>query len=343
MIFWIICFAEGIKMNMDQNNAIVNNQIKHFKWVKKYPYIVIFSTLTLIYILISLLFDRFFIESNLIALLKSFSFIGIAAFGQCVVLLSRGIDLSVSATYNFSGVFCAVIIQSLGLPAIIAVFICLAASVTFGLISGMLVTKLKLSPFIATIGMLSIINGFSHLITENNPSLYLPIELRLIGQGYIGPLPVSFVIYICFAVIFAILLHSTVMGIRLFAIRGNEWGAKVSGINVNGIKLFAYALSGFTAGLAGLMDAARVGFAWPSTGVGYELNSVAAAVIGIVSISNGLTTILGVIVGSLFIVMLQNSFMLLNISGYWQQIVIGITVLSIIAFSRGIKINEPTE
>ncbi|WHH60740.1 ABC transporter permease [Petroclostridium sp. X23] len=311
-----------------------------WKSLLKYPIIIAFIIMTAVIISLSTLIDGFLSDNNLLSLLNLISFLGIAALGQSIVLVSGGIDLSVNSIYTFAGVVCAVAIQLLGLPVPIAVALGLIASVFFGLINGIIISRLKLSPFITTIGMLGIIRGCTNAITMNFPILYLPIEFRSLSQGYIGIFPFSLAVLLFFIIIISVLMHSTIIGKWIFAIGGNEWTVKISGINTDNVKMLVYVLSGSIAGIAGMLDASRIGFASPAAESGFELGTVAAAAVGSIGISSGLVSVMGTMIGTTFIGALRNSLSLLNIASCWQQIIIGIVTIYTIALANKRKADN---
>ena len=278
-------------------------------------------------LILSLLTDRFFTSSNMLSVSRQFSFIALVAIGQCLVIISGGIDLSVGSVFAFSGVIAGMAIRTWELHPILAIIMGLAAGAAFGYINGFFVTILKLPPFIATLGTMSVARGLSYVITEGFPVPIGSDGFRFIGQGHIGPIPVPVVLLLIMAVLFTVFLKKTVIGRHLYAIGGNEESARVSGINVNRVKRTVFCLSGVMAGLAGIATASRLGVAQSTAGMGYELDAIAAVIIGGASVKGGVGTVVGAILGAAIMGVLRNALVLLGVSAYWQQAVIGSVVL----------------
>ncbi|KJS50570.1 ABC transporter permease [Desulfosporosinus sp. BICA1-9] len=276
---------------------------------------------------IAVLSDKFLTTDNLLSVFRAFSFVAIMAIGECLVIITGGIDLSVSSIFAFSGVISAMAMVQWGLPVPLAIMIGMAAGVAFGFANGIFITKLKLPPFIATLGILSIARGLSYGITGGYPIPDFPASFKFIGQGYIGIIPFPVILLILLGIIFSIFLRSTVFGRRIYAIGGNEEAARVSGINTDRTKIIVYCLSGLLAGIAGMATAARLGVAQSTAGMGYELDTIAAVIIGGTSVSGGVGTVFGAIIGAAIMGVLRNGLILLNVSAYWQQTVIGCVII----------------
>ncbi|NRF95674.1 ABC transporter permease [Paenibacillus frigoriresistens] len=271
--------------------------------------------------------DKFLTFDNLFSVFRSFSFIGMMAIGECLVIVAGGIDLSVGSVFAFSGVVSALGMTQWGLPIPVSLSLGLLSGVAFGWMNGLIITKVKLPPFIATLGTMSIARGLSYVITGGYPIPNMPESFKFIGSGHIGPIPFPVLLLIILGIIFSVFLRKTIIGRRIYAIGGNEEAARVSGIHINRVKIYVYTLSGFLAAVAGIATVARLGVGQSTAGIGYELDTIAAVIIGGASVNGGVGTVFGAIIGAAIMGVLKNGLILLNVSAYWQQTVIGCVVL----------------
>jgi len=271
--------------------------------------------------------------SNITQVLRAVSFIAIMAVGQAVVIISGGIDLSPGSVLGLAGVVTA-IGYNRSLPGVVPILAGLGVGVLAGGSSGWLITKAKLPPFIATLGMLSVARGLAYAITGGETIRNLPENFLFVGQGAVMGIPIPIWIMLIFAVLVAQFLSRTMWGRYAFAIGGNEEAARLSGIAVGRMKMIFYTLSGFSAALAGVLYVSRFGVGQSTAGLGYELDVIAAAVIGGVSLSGGRGNITGVILGSILMGILRNGLVLLNVSAYWQQVAIGLVIILAVILDR---------
>jgi ribose transport system permease protein len=274
--------------------------------------------------------------TNLSQVVRATSFIAIMAVGQSAVMIAGGIDLAVGSVLGLSGVVTAMLL-TLDTGLFAAGGAGLLAGLLCGAGSGLLVTRAKLPPFIATLGMMSIARGLAFSITGGETIRSLPPEFLAIGQSNLLGIPIPIVIMIMFAASAAVFLKSTAWGRYVYAIGGNEQAAHYSGVPVEAIKLSVYTLCGLAAGAAGVLFTSRFGVGQSTAGLGYELDVIAAAVIGGVSLSGGRGTILGAIIGSLLMGILRNGLVLLNVSAYWQQVAIGLVIVIAVVMDRRTK------
>lgn len=286
---------------------------------------------------LSLATDTFLTSTNIFNMLRAFSWIAIAAFGECLVILTAGIDLSVGSNMALSGLSAALLLTT-GVPVPVAVAGGLLTGALVGAINGLLVTRFRLPAFIATLGTLSIARGLTFGATSGWPVRHLPKSFNLIGQfdlpvGSWGvPLPV--IVMLVLAVLVSLFLSRTVSGRHIYAVGGNEEAARVSGINPNWIKLFVYTSGGLLAGLGGILMTARLGVAAPTAATSYELDIIAAAVIGGVSLFGGEGTILGVLIGAALMQTIRTGLNLLGFPTYWQPAAIGTVIILAIVFDQ---------
>jgi len=278
--------------------------------------------------------EQFLVEDNIFSVLRQISFIAILAIGECLVIITGGIDLSVGSVFAMSSVVGAMSMAQWGVSVFMGIIIGLVVGAVFGLANGLFITKLRLPPFIATLGTLSIARGLAYGVTGGYPISSLPPAFKYIGQGYIGPVPFPVILLVFFAIVFTIFLKRTVLGRRIYAIGGNEESARVSGIKVQNIKLIVYTLSGVMASVAGMATAGRLGVAQSTAGQGYELDAIAAVIIGGASVTGGIGTVVGAIIGAAIMGVLKNGLVLLSVSAYWQQAIIGFVIILAVSMDQ---------
>ncbi len=274
--------------------------------------------------------------SNLSQVIRALSFIAIMAVGQSPVIISGGIDLAVGSLLGLTGVVTAVLL-TMGVNITLTIFAGLVVGLTSGLINGVIITKAKLPPFIVTLGSMSMVRGLAFAITGGETIRSLPPEFLTIGQGSILEIPIPIVMMAVVALVVGYFLRSSTWGRYVYAIGGNEQAALYSGVNVDRVKLIVYGLCGLCAGIAGVLFTSRFGVGQSTAGLGYELDVIAAAVIGGISLSGGRGTILGAIIGSLLMGILRNGLVLLNVSPYWQQFAIGVVIILAVILDRKTK------
>jgi inositol transport system permease protein len=319
-------------------------------FVRKYAIVLIFIAM---FVGMTFLTDAFLQPRNLVNVVRQISVVGLIAIGVTMVIITMGIDLSSGSVLALAAVFAASLAQQPGwhdakypglvVPVIVPILVALAIGVLCGAINGGLVARFKIPPFIATLGMMTVARGFA-LIYSNRPVSGLTDTYNFIGQGEIfkvipiqPPLgiPIPVIILAVVAVAAHVMLNNTRFGRHIYAIGGNEQAALISGLNVGRIKIGVYTIAGLLSGLAGLVLSSRIGSGQAGLAVGYELDAIAAAVIGGTSLSGGIGTIWGTIIGALIIGVLNNGLDLLNVSAYWQTIVKGsIIVIAVIIDER---------
>jgi ribose transport system permease protein len=279
---------------------------------------------------LSIYTDTFLTSTNLFNILRAFSWIAISAFGQCMVIITAGIDLSVGSVMGISGLASAMLMVR-GVPVPIAVAGGLLTGLAVGLLNGLMITKGKLPPFIATLGSLLMFRGLCYGLTGGWPVRELPQSFRNLGQYDIPianlnvPLPLIFMLVT--AVLVSIFLTRTVWGYRIYAVGGNETATRLSGINTDRTKIMVYALCGFLTAIGGILMTARLGVASPTAANAYELDVIAAAVVGGTSLMGGEGTILGALIGAAIMQVLRNGLVLVGVSAYWLQAVQGFVIV----------------
>ncbi|MCL6591556.1 MAG: ABC transporter permease [Firmicutes bacterium] len=277
--------------------------------------------------------ETFPTSDNLFSVARQFSYIAITAIGELLVIITGGIDLSVGSIMGIGAVLTGFLMYHLHYPIHLAIIIGVIGGAFFGLLNSLFITKLKLPPFIATLGTLSIGRGLAYAITEGYTVPVPPLYARL-GQGYLGPIPYPVIYMVVIGILFAVFLGRTVIGRRIYALGGNEEAAKVSGINVSRLKIIVYMLAGALAAIGGIVCSARLGVAQSTLALGYELDVIAAVFIGGASTSGGSGTVLGTILGAAIMGIIRNGLVLLNVSPYWVQTAIGAVIIISIGFDR---------
>ncbi|PTK77055.1 ribose ABC transporter permease [Staphylococcus haemolyticus] len=297
--------------------------------------IIPFIGLILLIIVVSILNPSFLDLSNLLNLLRQISINGLIAFGMTFIILTGGIDLSVGSILALSSAFIALMITS-GVDPIIALIIGVLIGFVLGAVNGLLVTKGNMEPFIATLATMTIFRGLTLVITDGNPITNLGDSylFQLFGKGYFIGIPVPAVTMIIVFVILLIILQKTTFGRHTYAIGGNEVAAKISGIKVNKIKILIYGISGLMSALAGGILTSRLNSAQPTAGTSYELDAIAAVVLGGTSLTGGKGRIVGTLIGVLIIGVLNNGLNLLGVSSFYQQVVKGVVILIAVLIDR---------
>jgi ribose/xylose/arabinose/galactoside ABC-type transport system permease subunit len=287
----------------------------------------IYFAFALLVIVMGIISPPFFNPSNIINILRQTSVNGIIAVGMTMVIITGGIDLSVGSLLALSAVIATSFAHPGQWPVVVPVSLGLFVGLAGGTLNGLLIAKKRIAPFIVTLGMMTAARGLALVYTNGRPVINLSDSYNRIGGGYWAGVPVPVWIFIAVLLIGAFVLHYTRFGRYVFAVGGNELAARVSGINTNRIKISVYALTGALAGLAGVVLSSRVMSGSASTGQGYELDAIAAVVIGGTSLSGGVGTIAGTITGALIIGVMNNGLDLMNVSSYWQQIVKGLIIV----------------
>lgn len=269
----------------------------------------------------------FLTGDNILTVMQEFSYVAIAALGGAMVIMTRGIDLSVGANMALTGLIAADMMgPGHGMPAVLAVLIGLALGLLVGLVNAFLITVIGLQPFIATLGMLSVIRGTA-LVRSQGFTLYPPSSFTHLGQGTVAGIPNPVIIMVVLTVILTIFLSNTALGRHIYAVGGNENASRLLGIKVQWVKVFVYAAAGVLAGVGGILLMSFLGSADPGGASGYELDVIAAAVIGGVSLFGGEGSLIGVILGAALIEEIRNGMTLMNVQSYWTPVVIGIVIL----------------
>lgn len=294
------------------------------------------ASLIVMVIAFSLASPNFFTVNNIIGILLSTAVIGILAVGVTFVIITGGIDLSIGTVMTLASVITGVFISMWGLPISLGIIGGLLAGAVAGLTSGLVIAKLKVPPFIATLGMMMMAQGLSLVISGTRPIYFLATPgFRGVAMNSPLGVPNAVVIFFAAAIVAGFLLNRTVLGRYTYALGSNEEAARLSGINIDRWKIGIYTLGGLFSGLAGVVMASRLNSAQPSLGVGYELEAIAAVVIGGTSLSGGEGSIGGTVIGAFIMSVLINGLRILSMPQEWQKVVTGaIVILAVYADVR---------
>lgn len=279
--------------------------------------------------------DAFMTPDNIIGILQSTTVIGVLAIASTFIIITSGIDLSVGVLMTFCAVMAGVFMVNWGLPLPLGIVLALGMGALSGCISGLAITKLKVPPFIATLGMMMLLKGLSLIITNTRPIYFNDVEgfdqIALgswIGEVLPGlPIPNGVLIMFVVAAMAAVVLNKTALGRYTFALGSNEEAVRLSGVNVDRWKIIIYTFSGAICGIAGLLIASRLNSAQPALGQGYELDAIAAVVIGGTSLSGGVGTILGTIIGAFIMSVLINGLRIMSVAQEWQMVLTGLIII----------------
>ena len=295
-----------------------------------------FGALILLIIFFSFANEHFLNFENFVNILIATAVVGVIALGETFVIVTGGIDLSVGTVMTLSSVMTAVTITNMGLPVPVGVLAGVLTGGVMGLLNGVLIARLKLPPFIATLGVLNIARGLALVITQtrpiyfsNNPEFNTGVMGNLFGIKISGDFGIPNIAIIMFVavIVAAYILNRTALGRYTFALGSNEEAVRLSGVNVQVWKMAVYTVCGLFAGLAGVLIAARVNSAQPALGFGYELDAISAVVIGGTSLAGGEGTILGTIIGAFIVRTLTNGLQIMSVPQEWQIVVTGVVVI----------------
>ena len=287
----------------------------------------IFLILLLMCVITAVAEPAFLKLSNLLSTARSFSAIAIAGIGVLMIIITGGIDLSIGSVYGLAGVISAFGCSLFGLPVPVAMLMGVLSGAIFGALNGLMVVYCKLPPFIATLGTMQIARGLCTILTRGYPVSDLPSGYMFLGQGEFLFVPMAVWCMVIIAVIFAVFLNQTVVGRRIFAMGGNAEATRISGINIKALIVLVYTLGAALGAFAGIISASKLGVGQPTAGNGFEMDAIAAVVIGGASLSGGAGSVLGTIIGAAIIGVLRNALVLLSVDSYWQTLIMGVVII----------------
>jgi ribose transport system permease protein len=284
------------------------------------------GALIVVFIFLSIASPVFLSADNLFNVGAQTAVVAVIAIGMTLVIITAGIDLSVGSVAALSGVVGVMMMANLGLPVPLAIIGGTLVGALAGLVNGLLVSVAGLAPFIATLGMLTVARGLVYIVTNAQAIFGAPDSFRLLGQGVIGPIPIPILVIVVVAVAGYIVLSRTRLGRYAYAMGSNLEAARLSGIPVRRYLTSVYVISGALAGFGGMIAASRVNSGQPNFGIGLELDVIAAAVIGGASLFGGQGTVLGTLIGAFLIALIRNGAVLLDVSTFYQQVIIGVVI-----------------
>ncbi len=276
--------------------------------------------------------DKFLSSNNLFTIARQVSMFGIAAVGMTFVILIGGIDLAAGSVITLVNVVCAYLMVKLHFGILAAILTSLLLSVLIGALNGIMVSRIGMPAIIATFATQIIFEGVAYIMSGGTPIYGFNPAFKVIGQGYVGPVPVPVIIMaVCF-LLGAFILNKTYFGRFFYAVGGNEEASRLSGIKVKFVKFMIYCLSGLFAGIAGIVMLSRTNSAQPTAGKGFEFDVITCVVLGGVSVSGGFGKISNVVAGTLIIGILSNGMVLMNVSTYMQMVVKGLVLILAVGF-----------
>jgi ribose transport system permease protein len=300
--------------------------------------------LLIMIVILSILSDRFMTVENSWNVMRQISVNVCISMGMTLVILTGGIDLSVGSVLALSGAVAAGLLKNgieipglnlfIGFTFLGAVIAAIGVGSVLGAINGIAVTMFRVPPFVATLAMLTMVRGFTMLWTGGFPITGLGDTFRYIGTGWLFGAPMPVWITAAIVAAMAVMTKKTRIGRHIYAVGGNETAARLSGLNVRKVKLIVYTLAGALAAAGGLIVTSRLDSAQPNAGMGFELDSIAAVVIGGTSLSGGRGSVIGTVQGALIIGVLNNGLVLLNVSPFWQQVIKGLVILTAVVIDK---------
>jgi ribose transport system permease protein len=300
----------------------------------------VLAALIVLCIVMSIASPYFLKTQNIFNVLRGMSTIGIMAIGMTMVIVSGGIDLSVGSVMAVSAMLTARLMTYHNVPPWISFLCGMLMGLTLGATNGLIITRIKVNPFITTLGMMSIARGLTYLLStglQGSVASNIPMrneQVNFLGSGYVGPVPFPVIEMVVLVTIFSLFLKHVVLGRQIYAVGSNEMASRLSGVNVANVRLFVYTLLGGLAALAGVMNAGLLSTSPTNLGTGNELDVIAAVVIGGASLAGGEGTILGAVIGAAIMAVIRNAFVLLKLPIYLQTITIGVVIIIAVALDQ---------
>lgn len=304
-------------------------KIDFASYIKKYG---IFIALVILVLYFTSVSDVFLTPSNLFNVARQVSFLGIAAVGMTFTLLLGGIDLSIGSIISLVNVVCASLMVKNGMSPFSACVISLIMSTLLGFLNGWAIANIGIPPLIVTLCAMTIWEGVAYILSKGLPIFGFPTSFSVIGQGYIGVVPVPVIIMIFVLIVGSIILNKTYFGRYFYAVGGNEDAAFLSGIIVKRVKYLAYTLSGFFAGVAGIVILSRTNSGQALAGKGFEFSVLTAIALGGVSVNGGVGKVFNIVAGVFIIGVLTNGLVIMNVSQYVQLVIKGLVLFTAVAF-----------
>ncbi|MBG9982388.1 ribose ABC transporter permease [Aerococcaceae bacterium DSM 111020] len=314
---------------MTENKSVKNSKSN---WLRQLGPVL---ALIVLVVIVTILNPSFIQPTNLLNLLRQVSINALIAFGMTFVIITGGIDLSVGSVLGLVGAITAGLMVQ-GIPPIVAILGGVLLGGILGSINGLIITKGNVAPFIATLASMTIYRGLTLVYTNGNPITGFgdSYAFQFLGRGFLLGIPFPVIIMLVVFIILYIILHKTTFGRKTYSVGGNETAAYIAGINSDKVKIWIYSISGAVSALAGLILTSRLNSAQPTAGASYEMDAIAAVVIGGTSMSGGKGRLIGTLIGALIIGTLNNGLNLLGVSSFYQQIVQGFVILIAVLLDR---------
>ncbi|GAB3998919.1 sugar ABC transporter permease [Spirosoma daeguense] len=314
-----------------------NTYTARLRGLEKYGLLIAFFAICLT---LTFLTPTFLTVQNLMIIVTQVSINALLAFGVTFVIITGGIDLSVGSIVAVTGIAAASFAHPDTYPVVMPIGMGMLAGLVFGAFNGFIITRSKVPPFIVTLGTMTVGRGLALILSKGRPVSNLSDSFNFIGGGKILGVPTLILILIVAFVICSIILRKTVLGRYMYAVGGNEQAARASGIQLGTVKMVVYTLCGGLAALAGILLTSRITTGQPNAGAGFELDAIAAAIIGGTSTSGGTGTMTGTLLGALLIGVISNGLDLLNVTSYYQQVVMGIIIIGAVVLD---SLNQSTK
>lgn len=302
-----------------------------FVYLKQYGIVIVLFVLIIFF---SLMTNSFLRPENLWNVTRQVAMLGISSVGMTFVIITSGIDLSVGSVMSIVNIFCATLMVKIGIHPALAILLTLCLTVLIGFMNGIFINEFKVPPLITTLATMTGLRGASYVICGGMPIFGFSDRFRIIGQGYLGIVPIPVIIMICIFILGWIFLNNTRYGRYIYGLGDNEEAVRLSGIDVKKVKYLAYILCGFLTGIAGIIMLSRINTGQPKIGTGFEMEVITAVVLGGVSIYGGQGKLFGVFVGVLIVGVLSNGLILLNISEYYQMVIRGAVLMAAVVFDN---------
>lgn len=299
--------------------------------------IIIAAILVVIMIVLSIMSPDFLTYKNMMNVVRQVAMVVIAGSAVTLLMIAGNMDLSVGSIIAFSGVMCAKAAVA-GAPMIVAILVGMAFGGLIGLINGLVVVKLKITPVIATLGTMYAASGLAYIVCDGVAvTSGIPSSFKVLGTGYVGPFPIPLLLTVVVVAIFVFVQKKTVAGKYAVAIGGNQTAARLSGLNVGGYTILYFVLSGLLTGLAACVMASRLGVGQPNTGDGFEFDVIVAVVLGGTSLAGGKGSVIGMVVGAFIVGFLSNGLNLMGVQSFWQSVFKGIVLVAAVVLDRVLK------
>lgn len=314
------------KEKQKTNNALLN--------ALKRSNMTAIGVVLILMILIASVASPYFLDIyNLQSLIRDLAFVGMIGIAQSLLLLIGELDLSVGKIASLCGILCGMMMVYYGFNPWLSLVLALLLGLLFGSINGLIITKLRLNSMVATIGMQGVYGGINLVLTKGKAITGIPEDIYVLGKGNLGPIPLPFVFCVIVLISILFMVKKTKTGRYIYAIGNNRDAARILGIKVDKIKVMIYAVVGLISSLAGILYVARLGSSQSAIGENWPMNSIAASVIGGVSLTGGIGNPAGALIGAAIISIIQNMIVLFGVNVYWQSAVSGVVVVIAISFS----------